>query len=145
VDPCDLDAELAPVAGGRQRHVAHVELDVDVLVLDPVGPVEVERHRDQPAPEHRRGVEPRLEELQDVLEPHEPARRRGRIVDAEPGDVQVLVAMFQVQEHVVHSGKLLHGVSPRVDNDGAGPAAPVVIASIAAAPPPRLRLAADVT
>ena len=115
VDARHLDAELAPVTRGRQCDVAHVELDVDVVVLDPVGTVEVERHRDQAAPEDRRAVEPRLEEIQDVLEPHEPARRRRRVVDAEPGDVHVLVAMFQAQEHVVHSGKLLHGLTPGID------------------------------
>ena len=30
MDARDLDAELAPVAGLRQRDVTHVELDVDV-------------------------------------------------------------------------------------------------------------------
>ena len=108
VDARHLDAELAPVAGLRQRDVAHVELDVHLGVLDPVRPVEAHRHGDEAPPEDRRRVEPRLEELEDVLEPDLSAGSRGRVVDPEPGDVHVLVAVLHLQEHVVHTGKLLH-------------------------------------
>ena len=35
-----LDAELPPVARMRHGDVPHVELDVDTVGFDPVGPVE---------------------------------------------------------------------------------------------------------
>jgi hypothetical protein len=42
-----LDAQLTPVARPWQRDVTDVELDVDVGILDPVGPVVPERHGDR--------------------------------------------------------------------------------------------------
>ena len=53
VQPGDLGAELAPVAGARQREVAHVELEIEVDVVDPVRPVEVERSPRQLAAQRR--------------------------------------------------------------------------------------------
>ena len=53
VDARGLDAELAPVARLRQRDVAHVVLEVEVLVLDPVREIEFERHPQQFLPEDR--------------------------------------------------------------------------------------------
>ncbi len=58
MDARDLDTELTPVAGLRQRDVPHVEFDVDVRIFDPVWTVEPEGHRDQPATKKREGVEP---------------------------------------------------------------------------------------
>ena len=77
-------------------------------VLDPVRPVEVQRHGDQPATEHRQRVETRLEEPQHVLETNLAARRGRRVIDAQPGDVHVLVAALELQEKVVRAGELFH-------------------------------------
>src|SRR5688572_5973468 len=104
----DLDAELAPVAGLRQRDVSHVELDIEVRVLDPPRAVEHPRHGDEPAPEMRNVLDARREEPQDVLEADLAARGGGGVVDPEPGDVHVVVAAFELQERVVEPGKLSH-------------------------------------
>ena len=40
----DLDAELAPVAGFGQGDMAHVEFEVEVIIVDPVGMIEIQRH-----------------------------------------------------------------------------------------------------
>ena len=53
VDARGLDAELPPVARLGQRDVADVVFEVEVLVLDPVRMVEVERHAQQLLAEHR--------------------------------------------------------------------------------------------
>ena len=39
-----LDAQLAPVAGFGQGDMAHVELEVEVIIVDPVGMIEIQRH-----------------------------------------------------------------------------------------------------
>jgi hypothetical protein len=74
VDARGLDAELAPVAGLGQGDVAHVVFDVEVLVLDPVGIVEVERHAQDLLAEHRQLAEPAFDMGQDLLEAHLAAR-----------------------------------------------------------------------
>ena len=53
VDARDLDTELAPVARFGQRDVAHVVFDVEVLVVDPVRVVQLQRHALQLAAKHR--------------------------------------------------------------------------------------------
>ncbi len=108
MDTGDLDAQLAPVSGLRQRDVAYVELDVDPRVLDPVGAIGRDGHLDEPPAEDRRRVEPRLEETQHVLEAHATLGRRRRIVDGQTSDVHVLVPAFELQEDVVEAGELFH-------------------------------------
>jgi hypothetical protein len=112
MDARDLDAELAPVAGMRQRNVPHVEFDVDVRIFDPVWTVEAERHGDESTAKQRQGVEPRLEKAQDVLEANPALGCRGRVIDAQPGHVHVLVATLQAQEKAVRAGQLPHSMSP---------------------------------
>ena len=53
---CDLDAELAPVAGMRERNVAYVVLEVEVDVVDPVRMIQVHRDANEPLSEGRRKV-----------------------------------------------------------------------------------------
>src|SRR3546814_2866610 len=53
----DRDAELPPVAGFGQARVAHVRLDVEMLVLDPIGMIDVEGQPVEAAPEQGRGVD----------------------------------------------------------------------------------------
>ena len=62
VEPRDLDAELAPVAGLGQRDVADVEFDVELGILDPIGMVDVERHADEPLAEAARAGQPLFDE-----------------------------------------------------------------------------------
>ncbi len=113
VQPRHLDAQLSPVARVRQRNVAHVELDVEGRILDPVGTVEGQRHPDQPPAELRELLEARREEAQHVLEAHPAVRRRGGVVDGERGDVHEIVAALELQEHGIGAGELLHGAGCR--------------------------------
>ncbi len=118
VQPRHLDAELAPVAGVRQRDVTHVELDVEGRVLDPVRPVEGQRHGDEPPAELRELLEARREEAQHVLEAHPAVRRRRRVVDGERADVHEVVPVLELQEHGVGAGELLHGGGCRAAERG---------------------------
>ncbi len=104
----NLDAELAPVTRLRQRDVPHVELDVEVAILDPPRAVEHPGHGHEPAAEMREALDARREEAQHVLEPHLAARRRRRVVDTEAGDVHVVVAALELQERVIEAGQLSH-------------------------------------
>ena len=54
----DQLGELLVRAGGRHRNVSHVEVEVEVRVLDPVRVVEPERHLDDAAAERRQEVQP---------------------------------------------------------------------------------------
>ena len=76
VQPRHLDAELPPVARLRQRDVAHVVLEVEVGVLDPVRVVEPERHLHQPLAERARHVQAAADVLEDPLERDLAARAR---------------------------------------------------------------------
>jgi len=80
VDARGLDAELAPVPPAWQRDMANVVLEVEVLVLDPVGVVEFERDAQQLAAEDRRAVQRPLDVREDGLEAQRSARRRGLVV-----------------------------------------------------------------
>ncbi len=109
VDARGLNAELAPVARLRQRDVAHVILEVEVLVLDPVRLVEPERHGAQLLPEHRRAVQPALHEREDAFE-REPAAGRGRrVVDRDEADVRIGVGALGGEEERIVLAELTHG------------------------------------
>ena len=95
VQPRDLDAQLPPVAGLGQRDVADVEFDVELGILDPIGMIDVERHAHQPLPERARARQPALDEVQYVLEPHEPAGRGRRVVDRRPNRCASAYAGFR--------------------------------------------------
>ena len=51
MQPRRLDAQLPPVTGLRQRDVADVVLEIEVLVLDPLRMIQAERHVRQLLPE----------------------------------------------------------------------------------------------
>jgi hypothetical protein len=59
---------LTPVTGLGQRDVTHMELEVEVGILDPVGMIEVERDSHQPLAEHPGLVQPTLELGEDPFE-----------------------------------------------------------------------------
>jgi hypothetical protein len=108
VDARGLDAELAPVTGLGQGDVAHVVFDVEVLVLDPVGIVEVERHAQDLLAEHRQLAEPAFDMGQDLLEAHLAARRGGLVVDVQQGDVGIGVSAVGVDVGGVVFAELAH-------------------------------------
>jgi hypothetical protein len=47
-NPSGLNAQLPPVAGAGQGDVADVVFQIEILVLDPVWVIEIERHPHQP-------------------------------------------------------------------------------------------------
>ena len=67
---CQLDKKLAPVAGLGQGDMAHVELNIKVRILNPVGEIHIARHFHQPAAQHGHLVDGLFEALHDVLEAH---------------------------------------------------------------------------
>ncbi len=106
--PRDGDRQLAAVGGLGQADVADVELEVEVLVLDPVGVVEVQRHAHEAAAEDRRACEAALEVGEDVLEADLAARRGRRVVDRDHAAVGGPVLVVEVHEHRVVRVELLH-------------------------------------
>ena len=65
----DLYHQLPPVTGLRQRDMADVVFDIDVVVVDPVGAIESPGRFDQPPPEDLDLLHPAFEEVEYRLEP----------------------------------------------------------------------------
>ena len=103
-----LDAQLPPIARSRQRDVSHVELDVEVGILDPVRVIETEGHLDQFLAKTAREMQTRFEVLQDALERDMRIGRSRLVVDRQSADVQRRVRRFEIQEGRVETAKLLH-------------------------------------
>src|SRR3546814_12720058 len=86
-DVCSSDL----VAGFGQARVAHVRLDVEMLVLDPIGMIDVEGQPVEAAPEQGRGVDAAFDVRDDVLEAHEAAGRSRWIIDINPHNMRKIV------------------------------------------------------
>lgn len=104
----NLVHQLAPVAWLGQRQVAHVELEIDLRILDPVGPVESQRNHRQAPPEDGRDMQSRAEMPKDVLERDLALGRRRWVVDAERRYVIERVPLLGVEDETVGSGELFH-------------------------------------
>ncbi len=109
---CRLDTQLAPVARLRQCDVAHVKLQIEVRVLDPVRIVQVERHPHQPLADCAAKLHPAFEEIQDILEPDKAARRGRRVVDKDRTDMHRRIARFHRDKRRIHTLQLAQGLSP---------------------------------
>src|ERR1700736_50647 len=68
VETGHLDTELAPVARFRQGDMPHVELQVEVLILDPARTVQPERYHHELAPERRSAGEAGLHLAENLIE-----------------------------------------------------------------------------
>ena len=77
-DSRDLLADLGVRRGLGQRELAHVVLEVEVRIVDPVGVVEVERDAAQAPAERRQQRQALGHQRLHVLQ-LEPARRAGRV------------------------------------------------------------------
>ena len=108
MDARRLDAELPPVARLRQRHVAHVVFEVEALVLDPVGMVELERDAQQSLTEDRREMQTALDVLQQSREVDLAVGGRRRIVDRDQGEIGVGVSVVRIDELCVLAAQLPH-------------------------------------
>src|SRR3546814_19570025 len=69
-----------------------------MLVLDPIGMIDVEGQPVEAAPEQGRGVDAAFDVRDDVLEAHEAAGRSRWIVDINPHDVRQIVRGLHVEE-----------------------------------------------
>lgn len=106
-DIADEVAELLHGAGPGQAAVAHMVLEVELRVLDPVRLVEVERGFEQAAPEHRQQVQARGDQLLDGLEAE--AGRGGRgVEDGQAAHVHGHGIGLQIQEDRVEAAELFH-------------------------------------
>jgi hypothetical protein len=76
---------------------------IDFAIIDPVRPVESERRGHQSPAKNLGAVQPVGEEIQNLLEANLAARRGGRIIDAQSGDMHVLIALLHMQEQVIDS------------------------------------------
>ena len=107
--------ELLERARLGQHHVAHVVVEVDVVVVDPDRVGEVERHQRELAGEHRRHVhalgDVRLHRLVVALA----GVAGGRLEQVEAADVHRHLGAFHVQEGAVDDAQVFHlghGVTP---------------------------------
>ena len=100
--------ELLERARLGQHHVAHVVVEVDVVVVDPHRVGEVERHQRELAGEHRRQVhalgDVRLHRLVVALA----GVARGRLEQVEAADVHRHLGAFHVQEGAVDDAQVFH-------------------------------------
>ncbi len=108
VEPRHLRAQLRPVAGPRQRDVAQVKTEVGGGVVDPVGPRDRQRHRDDAPAEDRAAVQAIGEEALDVGEVDAPRRRGGRVVDHQRRRVHRRPRRFEIQVQALPARQLLH-------------------------------------
>ena len=108
MQPRHLLRQLPVVSGGGQSQIAHVELEVEVLVLHPVREIHAERHLEQPPAQdgqqmHAVGKQPHHDVDVQLLE-----GSRARVVDAEAADVPRLPPVLDRQELSVEAGELSH-------------------------------------
>ena len=112
MQPRRLFTELLPIAGRRQRDVAHVELEIEIAILDPVRMIGFTRHFDELAPETLREVQPLFDIAEDVPEPNPSARRGRLIVQRQRCDVHMSIRRLGIDEGSVLGTELLHDIDP---------------------------------
>ena len=106
-DPADGLGELLGVAGRRHGVVTHVEVDVELRVLDPVRQIEAERHLDQSSPEGQETVDAIEDDVLGGFQPGAAGRAR-RVVDRHRADVPEVRVGLEVQEADVDAVELSH-------------------------------------
>jgi hypothetical protein len=102
----DEVGQLRVVARARQRAMAHVVLDVELGVLDPVRQVEVQGRLHQATPEHRQQVQPALDQAAHGVEAE--ILRATRVEDGQAADVHRHGVGLEVQEHRIEAAELAH-------------------------------------
>ena len=75
MQPRNLNAQLAPVAGLGQRHVADMIFDVEIGILNPIGVIKVEGYAHQFLAKAARLVQAAFDVTKDILEPDKSAGR----------------------------------------------------------------------
>jgi hypothetical protein len=92
--------------------MADVEFQVEIIVLHPVGLVEVQRHHGQLALEHRGAVQAAGKRAKDVLEPHHVSTGSGGVINQQRRDVHRRIVHFCVEKSGVQPTQLMHAFTP---------------------------------
>ena len=90
-------AELSPVPGLRQRQVANMKIQVEFLVIDPVGIIDVTRCAPDLLREYRGGVKPVAGVLPDMGEAHL-LGQAGLVVQVDQADVGGALHLLHEEE-----------------------------------------------
>ena len=108
VNPRRHDAELAPVTRFGQCHVVHVRLDVEMLVVHPVGIVQPERYLLHTAMQERHLVGTLGEDVHDVAQAH-PSVPRGLLgIEQQRAQVRRGARVLLGEEQPVQGTQLTH-------------------------------------
>ena len=94
VDPRDLLGELMVIARRGQGQFAHVVLEVEVGILDPVRVIEAERNQREPPAERRQQMQALQQHRGHALRGQDTARCRGRVVDRQARDMAMGTAVL---------------------------------------------------
>ena len=117
-DARDLLGEHARIAGGGERQLADVELEIQVRLVLPIGVVEAERHLDQSPAERRDQVEAGGDQVADRAVGELSTRGGARVADPHRGDVAMGPAVLDGQELGVDAGELAHHALTSIGDDG---------------------------
>ncbi len=107
-DAGGLVGELADVAGGRQRELPHVVVQVD-LTVQPVRVVQPERDLHELPAERLEQMDPLGQRALEVIQRHDAPGGGGRVVDRDAPDVPVVAVVLDGEELGVEAGQLSHG------------------------------------
>ena len=105
----DLDAELPPVAGLGQGEVAQVKIQVELLIVNPVGVVDVCRGALDLLAEYRGRIEAIAHVLLNVLEAHRLVAQVRLVVEVDQADVGGTLGLLHEEEIGVFAVDLIHG------------------------------------
>src|SRR5471032_3484864 len=103
-DASDLLLEPREGAGRDQRQFAHMEFDVEIRVVHPVGVVEAEGNLSETPLEDRNERQALKDEHLEILEPQDAARSGRRIEDEDARDVTVDARRLECEELRVETG-----------------------------------------
>ena len=107
------DTQLTPVTRLRQPYMTNVILQIEILIIQPVRIVQLERCLFQPATEERGGIQSVRNVLQDFLMSNQPTWRAALITQPETTNHHGLIGRLKVKEVRVHRGELFHFRNPR--------------------------------
>ncbi len=107
-DPRHLLPQLLVRRRRRQRDLAHVVLEVEVGIVDPIRIVQAQRHRLEPPPERRQQRKPLGQHVVDVGQFEPPVRSSARIEHGERAHMPALPRRLQRQKLRIEPGQLPH-------------------------------------
>jgi hypothetical protein len=108
VDARDLYAQLAPIPRLRKRNMAHVVLEIEIRIIDPIRHVHAAGQLGQPPSERRRKMQPSVDLAQDALEGDSAVGCCRLVVDQQHLDLHRSLGLLGTQHHVVGPAQLFH-------------------------------------